>query len=155
MSQISKSANSSVGDSIGCASPSPLICVTSYSGSHFARVSTYSRVTRLFVKDSMIGNMRPFERLPLCAIASMRAPVRVSTSVIHFHKSTGFGLPSGGSVVYGSVKLAFEASSRKITLRCRLLPPSFEVHSKPMNAVKRPGSLASSAALIVVSHALR
>jgi hypothetical protein len=40
LSQISKSANSSLRDSAGCASPVPLVCVTSYSGSHRARVCT-------------------------------------------------------------------------------------------------------------------
>ena len=42
-----------------------------------------------------------------------------------------------------------------MTFRWRLLPPVFEVHSKPMKAVNRPGSFASSAALIVSRQALR
>ncbi len=42
-----------------------------------------------------------------------------------------------------------------MTLRWRLLPFSFEVHSKPMNAVNLPGSFDSSAALIVSCHAER
>ena len=50
---------------------------------------------------------------------------------------------------------ALSPLSRKMTLRWRLLPPVFEVHSKPMNAVKRPGSFASSAALMVSSQAER
>ncbi len=58
-------------------------------------------------------------------------------------------------VVYGSTWRAEGASSRKTTLRCRLLPPVFDVHSKPMKAVNRPGSFASSAALMAWCHALR
>ena len=47
VSQRSKPANSSFGDSDGCVSPSPLIWVISYIGSHFARVSAHSRVERI------------------------------------------------------------------------------------------------------------
>jgi hypothetical protein len=57
--------------------------------------------------------------------------------------------------VNGSTRLARLASSRKMTLRCRLLPPVLDVHSKPMKAVKRPGSFDSSAASIVSCHAAR
>jgi hypothetical protein len=39
--------------------------------------------------------------------------------------------------------------------RCRLFPPVLLVHSKPMKAVKRPGSFAASAASIVSRHAER
>ncbi len=39
LSQRSKSANSSVGESTGCVSPSPFICVTSYTGSQRIRPS--------------------------------------------------------------------------------------------------------------------
>ena len=94
-------------------------------------------------------------RLPLWAMASTSPPVFSSNAVIHFQRSTGSSLPSGFMVVYGSICRAFVASSRKTTLRCRLLPPVFEVHSKPMKAVKRPGSFAASAALTACCHALR
>ncbi len=58
-------------------------------------------------------------------------------------------------MVNGSTRLAFVPSSRKITLRWRLLPFVFEVHSKPMKAVNRPGSLYASAALMVSCQAER
>ena len=99
--------------------------------------------------------MRPLLRLPLCAIASTSLPVFSCVTAMYFHRSTGLSLPSGGSVVYGSTSAACRPSPRKITLRCRLLPPVFEVHSKPMKAVKRPGSLYASADLIVSIQALR
>src|ERR1700735_737250 len=129
LSQRSKFANSSFGERNGCVSPSPLICVASYSGSQRTRFSAYSRSIRLPLNDSMIGNIRPLLRLPLCASARISAPVFSSTIAIHFHRSRGLGLPSGGRVVYGSTRLAFVPLSRQITLRWRLLPPAFEVHS--------------------------
>ena len=72
LSQISKSANSSFGERKGWDSPVPLVCVASYSRSHFMRVSAYSRSSFL-PKASTIGNIRPFQRLPLWAIASTLA----------------------------------------------------------------------------------
>ena len=48
---------------------------------------------------------------------------------------------------------ALSLPSRKNTLRCRLLPFGTEVHSKPMMAVKRPGSLYFSAAAVIRFHA--
>ena len=73
--------------------------------------------------------MRPFERLPLWAMASTLPPVFSSYAAIHFHRSLGLSLPNGLMVVYGSTSMAFAPLSRKMTLRCKLLPPVFEVHS--------------------------
>ena len=53
-----------------------------------------------------MGNMRPLLRLPLWAMASTSLPVFCSVAAIHFHRSTGLSLPSGGSVVNGSTRLA-------------------------------------------------
>ena len=89
------------------------------------------------------------------AIARRSPPVFCSKAVIHFQRSTGLSLPSGFIVVYGSICSAFVASSRKITFRWRLLPPVFDVHSKPMKAVKRPDSFASSAAFTAFCQAPR
>ena len=68
------SANSSVGDSDGWVSPSPLIWVISYIGSHRARVSAHSRV-RGSPRKVFSANILPFERLPLCGMASSEPPV--------------------------------------------------------------------------------
>ena len=57
-------------------------------------LSAYSR-SSLLLKDSIIGNMRPFERLPLCAIASTLPPVFSSNASIHFQRSRGLSLPGG------------------------------------------------------------
>ena len=74
LSQRSKLANSSFGERNGCVSPSPLVWVASYSRSHFARVSAYSR--SIFLPNaSTIGNIVPLLRLPLCAMASTSPPV--------------------------------------------------------------------------------
>jgi len=75
LSQRSKFANSSLRDSDGWVSPSPFICVTSYSGSHFMRVSAYVRSRGLFEVSDTSSNISPFDRLPLCGIASRRPPV--------------------------------------------------------------------------------
>ena len=99
--------------------------------------------------------MRPLLRLPLWAIASTSLPVFSCAIAIHFHRSAGLSLPSGFCVVNGSTRRAMSPLPRKMTLRCRLLPPVFEVHSKPMKAVNRPGSLCVSAASMTFSHAER
>src|SRR5262245_45424786 len=96
LSQRSKLANSSLGERNGCVSPSPLIWVASYSGSHRRRFSAYSRSIFLPVNDSVMGNMLPLLRLPLCASASTSLPVFSSVAAIHFHRSRGLSLPSGG-----------------------------------------------------------
>ena len=76
LSQVSKLANSSFFDRKGCASPSPLICVVSYSGSQRMRVSAYSRVSGCLLAGlTSQGNIQPLERLPLCAMASTCPPV--------------------------------------------------------------------------------
>src|ERR1700689_3699990 len=99
------------------------------------RFSAYSRSVRLPLNDSMIGNIRPLLRLPLWASARISAPVFSSHIAIHFQRSRGLGLPSGGWVVKGSIRLALAPLSRQMMLRGRLLPPAFEVHSYPMKAV--------------------
>src|SRR5688500_19064957 len=100
----------------------------------------------------MIGNMRPLLRLPLCASASISLPVFSSAAAIHFHRSRGLSLPSGFMVVNGSTRAAFAPFSRKMMLRCRLLPPEFDVYSQPIKAVNRPGSLGYSVALMSSLH---
>ncbi len=76
-SQISKSANSSLGERNGCDSPVPLVCVVSYSRSHFARSSAYARSTGR-PNASTIGNIWPLLRLPLWAMARTSPPVFAS-----------------------------------------------------------------------------
>ena len=74
---------------------SPLVCVASYSRSHFARVSTYSRSSGL-PNDSTIGNIRPLLQVAVVRDGEHAAagllPRRPS---IHFQRSTGLSLPSG------------------------------------------------------------
>ena len=55
------------------------------------RFSAYSRSIRLPVNDSMIGNMRPLLRLPLCASASTSPPV--------FSSYVGHPLPQVARIV--------------------------------------------------------
>ena len=93
--------------------------------------------------------------LPLWAIASTSLPVFSSVAAIHFQRSSGLSLPNGLKVTIGTTSPACAPFPRKMTLRCRLLAWAFEVHSKPMNAVNRPGSLYSSAALISPCQAVR
>ena len=49
----------------------------------------------------------------------------------------------------------FALPPRKMTLRWRLFLPGFEVHSKPMKAVKLPGWLCASAASVMRDQAVR
>jgi len=63
LSQVSKPANSSFGDSSGCASPSPLICRHLVHGHRGAcRRSAYARSSGLPVSVTS-SNIRPFDRL--------------------------------------------------------------------------------------------
>src|SRR5262249_8455391 len=71
---------------------------------------------------------------------------------MNFQRSSGLGL---SYCEYGSTRLALSAPSRKITLGCRLFPFGIEVHSNPMKAVKRPGSLYFSAAALLACQAER
>ena len=71
------SRNSSFGESFGWLSEAPFICTISCTGSKRCRRSAYSLVKGEPSK-ACAANMRPFDRLPLCGIASARPPVRCS-----------------------------------------------------------------------------
>src|SRR5215203_3444671 len=81
-SQSSHAAKSSVGDSDGCDSLWPFIWTASNNGSQRCRASAQALVIGSPLKV-VIANIRPLERLPLCAIASSLPPVVFSHSVIH------------------------------------------------------------------------
>ena len=87
-------------------------------------------------------------------IVSTGLPDFSSAAAIHFQRSSGSSLPQGLKVTRGTTSLAWAPFPRKRILRCRLLALLFEVHSNPMMAEKRPGSLAFSAASISASQAV-
>ena len=70
--------------------------------------------------------MRPFERLPLCGMASMRPPVFFSYASIQAQSFSGSSLCHDEN---GNTWSALSLPSRNRTLRCRLLPPGTDVHS--------------------------
>ena len=76
---LSKSANSSSGETSGWVSLSPLFCVTSRSGSQRARVFAYAAVKGFMLK-SVSANIRPLARLPLWGMARTLPPTRLSYS---------------------------------------------------------------------------
>ena len=87
----SKSANSSVGERMGSVSESPLICVTSMTGSHFILVRAYSAVIgRPSLSTSL--NIKPPLMFELCGMAVNDAPVRADVSSSHAQRSSGFML---------------------------------------------------------------
>ena len=53
----------------------------------------------------------------------------------------------------GRIWLTRSAPSRKMTVRCRLLPPGALVHSKPCSVVNTPGSFHFSAAAVACVQA--
>jgi len=66
-----------LGETSGCVSPSPLICVISTTGSKRSRVAATSRVIG-FPAKSFSVNISPPLTLPLCGIAIARPPVAFS-----------------------------------------------------------------------------
>ena len=70
--------------------------------------------------------MRPLERLPLCGIAMSCPPVFASYAAIQSWSFSGASLFQDEK---GNTWSALSFPSRKMTLRCRLLPPGTVVHS--------------------------
>src|SRR3984957_17798398 len=101
------------------------------------RFSAYSRSIRLPLNDSMIGNIRPLLKLPLWASARISAPVFSSVMAIHFQRSRGLGLPSGGKVVKGSTRLAFAPLSRQMILRWRFYGNDPRARAGPIQDVSQ------------------
>ena len=69
---------------------------------------------------------------------------------MYFHSSAGSWL---SKVEKGTTWFTRSAPSRKMTVRCRLLPPGAQVHSKPCSVVKTPGWFHFSAAAVACAQA--
>jgi hypothetical protein len=81
-------ANSSFGESSGCVSDWPLICLISVSRSLRSRDSAHAASIGRPFSSTSIGNMPPSERFALCEIAISSLPARRCAS-IQLHRSLG------------------------------------------------------------------
>ena len=83
-------------------------------------------------------------------MASTWPPVFFAYASMYFQSSAGSELSKAEK---GRTWFTRSALSRKMTVRCRLLPPGAEVHSKPCSVVKTPGWFHFSAAAVACAQA--